>query len=95
MKLLDKVSSLMVGAQKCGETQFIVDLLDGDKKKALVISPDLREPKYANCKLITIDEVAKNNHRAHKLFDSENPFFLRRIYNEFINGCVILDDTKI
>lgn len=90
----DQESIIIVGKQKTGKTKYALDFLSRYSKRALAIVPDLRESKYTNFKVITINEVHKSPHRAQIVFDRQDKLFLRKVYEQFINGAVIFDDTK-
>jgi hypothetical protein len=90
----DQQSLMVVGAQKSGKTQFALELLNNYEKKAIAIIPDLNEKKFNNFSLVTIDQVHNSPHRAKIVFDRTNKYFLKIIYNKFLNGCIITDDTK-
>jgi hypothetical protein len=87
------MSYLLVGTQHTGKTYFVTKLVKKTNKNVLVILPHLYEPKYNDYKLITIDEIGKYK-RSKILFDVNNKQFYKIIYNRFLNGTIIFDDTK-
>lgn len=87
------ISTIIVGAQQSGKTQWIVTFLKKYSKPALVVVPDAFELKYNDFKLVKIDDIGKH-HRAQIVFDRDDKDFLKKIRARFMNGALIFDDTK-
>lgn len=87
-------STMIIGAQRTGKTLFALQMIEKYPKPVLAVVPDDNEQKFTKFKLIGIDEIKKVRGRCKIVFDRDDKDFLKTIRNNFLNGCLIFDDTK-